>query len=993
MKERSLEGVMSEMSGIDQVHGIVLMVGFFLLLIIIAHQIHKIYRFPVSPMLVVLGAITRAIGAYIGMLDLVVSYTLSLTSESMLLVFFPILVFESAFSSNWHFIKKEIFQIVPLATTVVISSTILASFALKYILQYDYTLSRLLLLGVILSASDHVAVDSLLEEVYAKPSLETLIGGETMFNEGIVLVLFELFIDQSSGLKIEVAIENFFKLMLGGIAIGIGGCILIKFFLKPIINDFKQETNIVLVFSYLMFWGCEYKEVKFSGAMSVVVLGLYMSAYGRTFISPLVEEDICEFMEFLSKNAQGLIFAIAGVFFCDTIFYEATGILDPYDYIALLFVFIITFAIRLIVLIIHYPIIAFTGYGLTWREFIVLWTSGVKGVLSSGLCIAIYTAGLDKKFTILAIYFGIGNAILSILILGPFSIYLFRKLGFEDISDAEMLTLVGVSKTLNSLADEKIELLHLDKKMNLVNWETVESLVKNIAKSVMKKNKNGKKFLEMHKESDKKKIIDEYSRKFTVSHSNMEVELRRRYLGALKQIYWHRFQKSLCYADSSVILIDSCSVCLDNEFAPMEDWIIVKKNILNKFLLSCHKKLMRTSIIGPLFASSFHRKVMLIYDSSMNFIESHQEAEELICKLKMNVDPIALELILAEAKSQTDMCTEFINTFILDNYPEVISEVQTKRCQKIILFYERKILEELLELMVIDEDEYDRLIKSIDSVLTQVDLTKTPSMPVLNDILTSRFPAISPQDIQTIMEFSVEKEIKPKEVIFSEGEHVEGAFFIIKGRIKETSNWIDQELIVGNIVGIQHLFPQYSDKYTTTATAISNTIIALIPKEITEIQGFKHDLYEEAKEELILLNREKYNLVDLNIDFIFKVLKQSTVVICKKKESIQLPDGAFILEGKAHKKHNKTFLKPSNKVRIIRHDSILLKLPKDFTFCYYKTEPISRAFEKFCVSEFFNGQTEKFEETKTDRKEEDAFDESDDPISRLIHGEDSKNVS
>jgi NhaP-type Na+/H+ or K+/H+ antiporter len=947
------------------------MLGFFILIILIANEIYKKFRIPVPPMLMVFGLLIRSIGPYVGDLDQVVSLILNLNSHPIILGFFPILVFESSFSSNWHIIKKEIFQITLLSTTVVLMSTILTAATIKYILLYDYNWSQLLLIGLILSSTDHVVIDALLEGIYAKPSLKTLIAGEAMFNEAIIIVLYELFLGEATEFNIGTSFQTFFRLLLGGLAFGIVGSLLIGFFLRRTINDFNQQTNIILVFVYLIFWLCEYEEIKFSGAVAIVFFGVYMSAYGKTFITPSFEENLSEFFELLSKNAQGIIFIFSGIYFCDITFYSSFGVLSSYDYGVMFLLFVFSFLVRAVVLIIHYPILKRTGYGLELKELFVLIISGFKGALTSGLSVSVYRTPINLKFRTLVVYFGIGNAGLNILFGGLFSKLLFKKLGLEDISDSEMMTLINVGQTLQKFIEKKIELMQQEKNLNLIDWSIVNPIVQNITTDILKKNKSGTRFLNKFKRTmSHARLIRRYTKSFSFETLRMEVEIRRRYLATLKKIYWKRFKQGVCYADSSVILIDSCDICLDKENNPMEDWDIVKKKIFNKLSLSINKKLVSCPIIKSYFTKAFYKKIMLIYDSSMNFIVSHQEAEELIYKLKIDMDPNALNLIMAESKAQVDMCIEFMNSFIVDTYPEVISEVQTKRCQKVIINHQRDLIKDLMNNRVIKKAEYEALIISIDSLLKQINLSDPPSMPVLEDVLTTRFPGATAEDIKRIIESAVEREIKPSQIIFSEGENAEGAFFIIRGRVNESSSWIDQELIIGNIVGIQHLLPEYSDRYTSTAKAITHTIVILVPKDLIQIPSLKHDLYKEAQEEIILLNREKYDLLDVSIDFILRIIKESTVIVCKKKDCIKFPDGALVLEGRPHKHRNKWFLRPSNKIRSIKHESILLQLPKDFAFCYYKNESLSVAFEKFCIKIFLKNKEPYVEENKEDKEQE-----------------------
>ena len=61
---------------------------------------------------------------------------------------------------------------------------------------------------------------------------------------------------------------------------------------------------------------------------------------------------------------------------------------------------------------------------------------------------------------------------------------------------------------------------------------------------------------------------------------------------------------------------------------------------------------------------------------------------------------------------------------------------------------------------------------------------------------------------------------------------------IYNGRVHESSKWIDQELMVGNILGVQHLLPEFSLALTTTAIALTVVQTAFIPRSILKDKYF-----------------------------------------------------------------------------------------------------------------------------------------------------------
>ena len=217
-----------------------------------------VLKVPTSALLMLSGIVLRIIGQYFGMLGSAVVTMDGIEAETILLIFLPALIFECAFSTDWYTFRKEIGQILLLATTAVVLSAIQTAVMIRYILGFSDVFGwyTALMLGAILSATDHVSVVAQLKEVNADKRLETLIQGETLVNEGSVIVVFTAMMNgavQSSTDSGQI-IQLFFRLSLGGIALGLGfGCVL-SVWLKRLVNNPVLETLLTFVTTYLLFF-------------------------------------------------------------------------------------------------------------------------------------------------------------------------------------------------------------------------------------------------------------------------------------------------------------------------------------------------------------------------------------------------------------------------------------------------------------------------------------------------------------------------------------------------------------------------------------------------------------------------------------------------------------------------------------------------------------------------------------------------------------------
>ncbi|OMJ91495.1 hypothetical protein SteCoe_5989 [Stentor coeruleus] len=932
---------------------IILFVAFSLLLMIVCYEMKKHLHIPVAPSLLIFGLLIRIIGPHIGQMGEVVTQVKLIDHELISLVFFPILIFEASFSGDWYTIKKEIWQIIPLATTVVIGCTILNGVALRFIFGYEYDWDQLYVLGVILSATDHIAVDSLLKDIYAPDKLETLISGETMFNEATVLVLFKILVSNTSGLAgFADSLKEFSRLAFGGFGMGIGSAIVMGLVIRRILNDFYIETNLALILAYLLFWVCDMTVIHVSGALALVSYGLFMSAYGKTLISPSIEERLHEFIEIWSRNIESIVFIIAGLLFADIAIYRSNELVDK-DYYVLFLMFPLSYIIRGIVLLCHYPALRYLGYGMTWKDLVFMTFAGMKGVISTALVLMAYhNEEIEETFRPIIGYLGIGTAWLSIIAGGVVSRIIVRTLGLEDLTDVQENMLAGVTKALVEISEAKIEELHSEKDLKLISWDRVLELAGPypLVRSILKKSKVGQQVLRENPEDfESHHLLKRFSEKFSLSKNSLATEMRRRYLTTLKGIYWHQFEEGLCHGEASLILIDSCNISLDKESEPMHDWVVVRKLVYKDSAMQFWSKLSRLYVIGKIFRRFIYKRIILAYDSANNFIKCHEETEKLIDEMEIDIDKNVFEEVMREAHEQVKLCEEFMNIYIIDCYPEVLAEVQTKRCCKLLLYSQRELISEVYENGLIKELEYESLIKAIDASIRTVTFQGIPPMPILRDVLFNRFTGATLQEINLLLSKITEKVYKPCEILYLEGYPANGAFLIIRGRVLEKSTWISQELIIGNIVGVQHLLEEFAEKYTSTATAITSTVVAHIPKEILEFEGFVEDMYTEAAEELILLNRERYNLKDAQEKHILRVMGASIVKVFEKGKRCFFPDGGFLMKGKGYNELKNWVVKPSNKPREMLERSIILMFPKDFRYSWEKNVTMSEVFKRFCV--------------------------------------------
>lgn len=309
----------------------------------------------------------------------------------MLNIFLPALIFESAFSTSFHVIKRELSQILLLAGPGVAISMSLTAIVSRYCLDYSWPWSACFMFGAIVSATDPVAVVALLRDLGASKKLATLIEGESLFNDGTAFVFFLVAKDFVRGetLSMGEIIVTLLRLALGGPLLGFAIAIPAMAWISIVYNSPAVETTITFASAYICFWLAEssYAAVHVSGVLAVVVLGITMSHY-RHFISVEAEEVVHHFWEMIGFVANTLIFLISGILVSENLFVSNQGI-RPKDFGYNIMLNLFIYMIRgTSISLLSYPM-ARIGYGFDWRKGLVLCHGGLRGAVGLALALMV----------------------------------------------------------------------------------------------------------------------------------------------------------------------------------------------------------------------------------------------------------------------------------------------------------------------------------------------------------------------------------------------------------------------------------------------------------------------------------------------------------------------------------------------------------------------------------------------------------------------------
>jgi CPA1 family monovalent cation:H+ antiporter len=242
---------------------------------------------------------------------------INLTPQLILTLFVPPLVFEAAFHIDFDRLRDSFVPILVLAVPGVLLTTVLVGLIVAA--GVNLPLPTALVFGALISATDPVAVVALFRALGAPKRLTVLIEGESLFNDGTAIVVFNLMLAgalpvagaaQGAGLDLLTAAVDFVRISLGGLAIGFGLGWLISQLIARL-DDYLIETTLTTVLAFGAYLVAE--RLHFSGVLAVVGAGIVNGNIGPKGMSPTTRIVLFNFWEYLAFVANSLVFLLIGL--------------------------------------------------------------------------------------------------------------------------------------------------------------------------------------------------------------------------------------------------------------------------------------------------------------------------------------------------------------------------------------------------------------------------------------------------------------------------------------------------------------------------------------------------------------------------------------------------------------------------------------------------------------------------------------------------------
>lgn len=251
-----------------------------------------------------IGTVLATIGMAPGQFDI-------LSPEVVFSLFLPGLLFEASLHLNLRELRENIWPIVVLAAVGVVVATLATGYAVS--LWLSMPISSALVFGALISATDPISVVALFRELGIDRRLTLIVEGESLFNDGTAVVLFQILLAAALGGTVGIGsgLLRFGVVVAGGLALGtVAGYV--ASLITSHVDEARIEITLTTIVAYGSYLAAEHLHV--SGVIATVAAGLVVGNVGVVKgMTSRTRVALFGFWEYVAFVINSLVFLLIGI--------------------------------------------------------------------------------------------------------------------------------------------------------------------------------------------------------------------------------------------------------------------------------------------------------------------------------------------------------------------------------------------------------------------------------------------------------------------------------------------------------------------------------------------------------------------------------------------------------------------------------------------------------------------------------------------------------
>ncbi len=372
---------------------------------------------------------------------------LPLHPDLILVLFLPPLLYADAFQTSWVDFRRWLRPIVMLAVGLVAATILVVGFVTKWLLP-DLPYPVCFVLGAIVSPTDTVAVQAVIERLRIPRRITAILGGESLVNDatGLVGVQIGVAVVLSGAFDAGLVALDFAYVACGGALVGLAVGALFAAG-----NRFVRDTQVLFVMSilspYLAYFVAQHFAM--SGVLAVVVAG-FVVAWRIHIVPAVARVELYSTWGLIVHVLNGFCFVFVGLEAPELIveIAERDGAAAWDLTIAAIVVAGVTMVMRVLwcfpaaflPFVLAKDFVRREGEKPSWRHVLLVSWCGVRGVVSLAAALALpRTMGDGAPFpgrdAVLACTLGVILA--TLVVQGLTLLPLIRLLGIRDDEQTE----------------------------------------------------------------------------------------------------------------------------------------------------------------------------------------------------------------------------------------------------------------------------------------------------------------------------------------------------------------------------------------------------------------------------------------------------------------------------------------------------------------------------------------------------------------------------